>query len=225
MHPKKLIGDAASAQGYAYNVDQADFFAALNIYYSLKADVEAGRATEPTVMTLINTIANAYSANYSGQYSETDLSGGSRAHIANYALGLLAGIKDWPIGSDVTPDKTATTKIGKAVYGVKNVANYQVPLEIASSPDYYSRYLHHFKVWDDYQKIFGTNTPMKRCQSGFKQWDINFEGVAHYGLLPDFLQDLSNVGMQSRDLSVLFRSAEDFAQMWTRCLNASFPAQ
>ena len=225
LQPKKLIGDAAVAEGYAYNVDQADFFAALNIFYSLKADVEAGRATEQTVMALINDIANAYSENYSGQYPDTDLSGGSRAHIANYALGLLGGIKDWPIGSDVTPDKTATTTIGKAVYRVKNLANYHVPLEITSIPDYNSRYLHHLKVWDDYQKAFGANTPMKRCQSGFKQWDINFEGVAHYGLLPDFLQDLSNVGMQSRDLSALFRSAEDFAEMWTRCLKGSFPAQ
>jgi len=225
MQPKLLIGDAAAAQGYTYNADQADFFAALNIYYSLKAGVEAGVTTESTAMTTINTIANAYSENYSGQYPDTDLSGGSRAHIANYALGLLAGIKDWTIGADATPDKTATTSIGKTVYGVKNIAGYQVPLDIASNSDYFSRYLHHAKVWDDYQKIFGTNTPMKRCQSGFKQWDINFEGVAHYGLLPDFLQDLSNVGMQSRDLSVLFRSAEDVAQMWTRSLNASFPAQ
>ncbi|MDB6040374.1 MAG: peptidase [Verrucomicrobiales bacterium] len=225
MEPKKLIAPADATQGYAYNVDQADFFAALNIFYTLKADVEAGRMLEQTVTVSINTIVNAYSENYSGQYPEADLSGGSRAHIANYALGLLAGIKDWTIGSDATPDKTATTTIGKAVYGRKNSANYQPPTEIVSNQDYFDRYLHHSDVWDDYQKIFGTNAPMKRCQTGFKQWDVNFEGVAHYGLLPDFLQDLRNVGMQPRDLSVLFRSAEDFAQMWTRSLNASFPAQ
>jgi microsomal dipeptidase-like Zn-dependent dipeptidase len=225
MQPQKLIGDATASDGYAYNVDQADFFAALNIFFSLADDVEAGRMIEQTAIISINTVANAYSENYSGQYSETDLSGGSRAHIANYALGLLAGIKNWPIGPDATPDKTATTQIGKAVYSVINIPGYQPPTEITSNPDYLSRYLHHQKVWADYQKIFGANTPMKRCQTGFKQWDINFEGVAHYGLLPDFLQDLSNVGMQSRDLSVLFRSAEDFAQMWTRTLNASYPTQ
>ena len=63
---------------------------------------------------------------------------------------------------------------------------------------------------------------MKRCVTGSKEWDLNFEGVAHYGLLPDFLQDLSNVGMESHDLSVLFHSAEDFARMWTKCLEASY---
>jgi len=100
-----------------------------------------------------------------------------------------------------------------------------VPPEIAGTFDYLNRYLHALKVWDDYQRILGANIPLKCCQSAFKQWDINFEGVADYGLLPDFLQDLSNVGLEARDLSVLFRSAEDFAQMWTRSLNASFPAR
>jgi hypothetical protein len=182
--------------------------------------------TEQTVMTNIDAIANSFSPNYAGEYSILDASGGSRAHIANYALGLLAGIHDWNIGVDILiPDKTATTRIGKAVYLTNNVPNYQVPLEIRDNPGYLDRYLHQSKVWVDYQKIFGANAPMKRCRSGFKQWDINFEGVAHYGLLPDFLQDLSNVGLESPDLSVLFRSAEDFARMWTQSLNASFPAQ
>jgi formylglycine-generating enzyme required for sulfatase activity/microsomal dipeptidase-like Zn-dependent dipeptidase len=225
MQPKTLTGDVATNEGYAYNVDQADFFAAISIFYSLKVGVEAGSITEQTAMTNIDAVVNAFSANYAGEYPVGDLSGGSRAHIANYALGLLAGIHDWPIGPDLTPDKTATTKIGKAVYRTRNVPNYQVPLEITENPGYLDRYRHQLKVCDDYQKIFGANAPMKRCQSGFKQWDINFEGVAHYGLLPDFLQDLSNVGLESPDLSVLFRSAEDFARMWTRCLNASFPVQ
>ena len=225
MEPKNLTGEVVTTNGYAYNVDQADFFAALNIFYSLEAGVAAGSVTEQSVMAPINTTAVSYSANYAGQYPETDLSGGSRAHIANYALGLLAGIKNWTIGFDATPDKTATTMIGKAVYQNKNVPGSVLPVEIAASPEYLKRYLHQLKVWDDYQKIFGTNTPMKRSRSGSKQWDINFEGVAHYGLLPDFLQDLSNVGMEARDLSVLFRSAEDFAQMWSKCLNSSWPAQ
>ena len=217
--------DAATADGYEYNVDQADFFAAMSIFYSLKAGVESGSITEQSAMTTINSIANALSANYGGQYPDADLSGGSRAHIANSALGLLAGIHDWPIGSDVTPDKTATTKIGKAVYRTRNVANDVVAPEITGDAVSFNRYVRQLAVWDDYQKIFGTNAPMKRCRSGFKEWDVNFEGVAHYGLVPDFLQDLINVGLESRDLSVLFRSAEDFAQMWTQSLNASFPAQ
>jgi hypothetical protein len=171
------------------------------------------------VNTNVNAIAIGFSNNYGGQYPQDDRSGGSGAHIVNYAAGLLAGIKDWHIDDyDATEDKIATTKIGKLVY-LKKVSGSQIPPEIEGL----NRYKNLLKVWDDYQKIFGTNTPLKRCQSGSKQWDINFEGVAHYGLLPDLLQDLSNVGLESRDLSVLFRSAEDFARMWTQSLNASFP--
>jgi hypothetical protein len=76
-------------------------------------------------------------------------------------------------------------------------------------------------VWNDYQRAFGTNTPMTRCQTDSKEWDINFEGVAHYGLIPDFLQDLHNVGLQPQDMSPMFRSAEGFARMWTKSIAGS----
>ena len=218
MHPKNLTGSVDSTQGYVYTVDQADFFAALSIFHSLKTDVEAGRVSLQTLMQPITTIVNSLSGNYGGQYPDFDTSGGSGAHIANYAAGLLAGIYDWPIGDDFQPDKTATTKLGKFVY-LSKVRGSQPPPQIAGL----GRYVDLLRIWDDYQKIFGSNIPLKRCQTGFKQWDINFEGVAHYGLLPDFLQDLANVGLDSRDLSVLFRSAEDFARMWTQSLNASKP--
>ncbi len=41
-------------------------------------------------------------------------------------------------------------------------------------------------------------------------------------MLPDFFQDLSNVGIDPHDLSVLFHSAENFARMWTRSIDASY---
>lgn len=50
-----------------------------------------------------------------------------------------------------------------------------------------------------------------------KKWSINTDGVAHYGLLPDFIQDMKNVGITNKDLSPLFLSAEYFAQMWEKC--------
>jgi len=45
--------------------------------------------------------------------------------------------------------------------------------------------------------------------------------MAHYGLLPDFLQDLRNVGLTEADLEPLFRSAEDFVRMWGACEQAA----
>jgi hypothetical protein len=42
-------------------------------------------------------------------------------------------------------------------------------------------------------------------------------GLAHYGMIPDFLQDARNIGLTDRDLTPLFRSAEDYIQMWEKC--------
>jgi microsomal dipeptidase-like Zn-dependent dipeptidase len=60
--------------------------------------------------------------------------------------------------------------------------------------------------------------PLRRSYAGPRRdYDINIDGVAHYGLLPDFLQDLRNVGVTQQDLSPLFRSAEDYIRVWERC--------
>ena len=45
--------------------------------------------------------------------------------------------------------------------------------------------------------------------------------MAHYGLMPDFLQDLRNIGLAPDKLTVLFRSAEDYIQMWEKTQKAS----
>lgn len=63
----------------------------------------------------------------------------------------------------------------------------------------------------------GNNPPMSICETLGKRWSINTDGIAHYGLLPDFVQDMKNVGVNPRDLTPLFMSAEYFAQMWEKC--------
>ncbi len=64
----------------------------------------------------------------------------------------------------------------------------------------------------------GDNPPLQRCLVGpVRDYDINLDGMAHFGLLPDFLQDLRNVGLSSDDLKPLFRSAEDYIRLWERC--------
>ena len=57
-------------------------------------------------------------------------------------------------------------------------------------------------------------------------WDYNFDGVAHVGLLPDFIQDLRSIGMTDAQLQPLFRSAEAYIRMWERAeqLNVNPPA-
>jgi microsomal dipeptidase-like Zn-dependent dipeptidase len=58
--------------------------------------------------------------------------------------------------------------------------------------------------------------------SGKRTFDYNFDGLAHVGMLPDFIQDLMNVGLTPADLEPLFRSAEAYIAMWERAV-ASTP--
>lgn len=51
-----------------------------------------------------------------------------------------------------------------------------------------------------------------------KTWDFNAEGFVHYGMFPDFLQDLKQVGINPQDMSPLFNSAEAFASTWTKAV-------
>jgi hypothetical protein len=62
-----------------------------------------------------------------------------------------------------------------------------------------------------------TAPPMKRDAVGpMRDYDYNLDGLAHYGLLPDLLQDLRNVGLSTSALGALFRSAEQYVGVWER---------
>ncbi len=50
-----------------------------------------------------------------------------------------------------------------------------------------------------------------------RDFDINLDGLAHYGLLPDFLQDIRNQGLDVEDFKPLFRGANDYVEMWGKC--------
>jgi len=73
-------------------------------------------------------------------------------------------------------------------------------------------------VWTKWQAISGDNPPLGRNTAGPRRdFDINLDGLAHYGLLPDFLQDLRNQGLEIEDLATLFRSANDYVEVWATC--------
>ncbi len=67
-----------------------------------------------------------------------------------------------------------------------------------------------------FQGMIGTNPPLARSVAGDRDFDFNIDGFAHYGLFPDFFQDLKNVGLTDADLAPLFRSADAYAQMWEK---------
>jgi Membrane dipeptidase (Peptidase family M19) len=57
---------------------------------------------------------------------------------------------------------------------------------------------------------------LHRSTGGDRDWDLNIDGLAHYGLLPDLMQDLRNVGVVDQVMSALYRSANDYIQTWER---------
>lgn len=63
----------------------------------------------------------------------------------------------------------------------------------------------------------GVNIPLTMSQTAGKTWNYNFDGMAHVGLYPDYLQDLKNLGMTNVERGRLFLGAEFFAQMWEKC--------
>ncbi|RPI85847.1 MAG: hypothetical protein EHM41_09910 [Chloroflexi bacterium] len=73
-------------------------------------------------------------------------------------------------------------------------------------------------MWKKWQEMHGDNRPLNRSTAGPRRdFDINIDGMAHYGMLPDFLQDLRNCGLSAEDLAPLFRSAYDYIEMWDTC--------
>ncbi len=54
-----------------------------------------------------------------------------------------------------------------------------------------------------------------------RDFDFNVDGLAHYGLLPDFFEDLRRVGVPGQAMDTLFNSAEAFLQCWEACAGAA----
>lgn len=65
--------------------------------------------------------------------------------------------------------------------------------------------------------LYTSDGRLIRSTAADRDWDINLDGMAHYGLLPDFLQDVRNIGMAHSELASLYRSAEDYIRVWERC--------
>ena len=73
-------------------------------------------------------------------------------------------------------------------------------------------------IWAQWERMQGDNRPLTRSKAGpHRDFDYNLDGMAHFGMLPDFLQDLRNVGLTAEDLAPLFRSAYDYVEMWSAC--------
>jgi hypothetical protein len=66
-------------------------------------------------------------------------------------------------------------------------------------------------------KSFDGSVTFERQKTGQRTFDINKDGVAHYGLYPDWLQDLRNIGGQAI-IDDMARGSEAYLQMWERAV-------
>jgi microsomal dipeptidase-like Zn-dependent dipeptidase len=62
-----------------------------------------------------------------------------------------------------------------------------------------------------------------RQVTGQKTFDFNVDGLAHIGLLPDLIADLTVIGLTPSEIDPLFRSAEAYVAMWERATSAFCP--
>jgi hypothetical protein len=56
--------------------------------------------------------------------------------------------------------------------------------------------------------------PLPLSKDGFRTWDYNADGVAHYGMLPDFLLDVASLPGGAQVVSQMFDGAQTFYDTW-----------
>ena len=96
------------------------------------------------------------------------------------------------------------------------------------NPELYDRYAQTDRVVyrtdpiERYPKVkngySGALIPYKMDQRSF---DFNVDGLANYGLIPDMLQDLKNLGLPPKDFEALFASAESYVKTWEKALRVA----
>ena len=63
-------------------------------------------------------------------------------------------------------------------------------------------------------KSYDGRVTFDRQVSGERVFDLNVDGVAHYGLYPDYLEDLRRQPGGEEAMTYLFRSAEAYLRFW-----------
>ncbi len=67
-------------------------------------------------------------------------------------------------------------------------------------------------------KSYDGRVTFQREQTGTRTFDLNTDGVAHYGLMADLVADMQQNAASRRALPSLFRSAEAYLRMWQRAM-------
>lgn len=201
--------------GKLFTEEQGDFMLALQIYYSMeerfKREAESGDTKNKIDWYLNHVVHSSY----------------DKGRIREFIKGLIKGGNGENIGTDIFNGDVGTQQqISLKVSREKIFNNRTVDSRTGDVTSNSEKNRRHklLEAAFDYYKIMtrpGTNEPLNPSSTLGKTWDYNMDGMAHYGMMADFFQDLKNVGMKPKDMSVLFNSAEDFARMWEKCVRQS----
>ncbi|MDM5179506.1 membrane dipeptidase [Massilia sp. DJPM01] len=101
--------------------------------------------------------------------------------------------------------------------GIGNLVNY-APYPAGTNP-WASTLPECDPACDSWSAHTATHTPLNAHQVSrdgvtTRSFDINYDGLAHYGMIPDFLQELIVLGTGAEEMGSLFRSAEALIRMW-----------
>ena len=58
--------------------------------------------------------------------------------------------------------------------------------------------------------------PILPYKMGDRTYNFNTDGLAHFGMVPDMMQDLKNIGQPVEDRQAMFASAEGYIRMWEK---------
>ncbi len=77
-----------------------------------------------------------------------------------------------------------------------------------------------YNLWMQFEN--GPNEPLRRsfAFAGGRDFDFNIDGLAHYGMLPDMVQDMKNLGLTPPQLQPLFMAAEEYIRVWENAVLA-----
>jgi hypothetical protein len=67
-------------------------------------------------------------------------------------------------------------------------------------------------------RSYGGRVTFVRERTGTRTFDLNRDGVAHYGLIPDLLGEMQRGPGGGRAMALLFSSAEAYLEMWERAV-------
>jgi microsomal dipeptidase-like Zn-dependent dipeptidase len=69
-------------------------------------------------------------------------------------------------------------------------------------------------------RSFDGHVRFNRQRTGTRTFDLNVDGVAHYGLLPDLLADVQRRKQGRKALGLLFHSADAYLRTWERAVTS-----